>query len=103
VSSHPAAPSAPITLSIPKELGYPTPVHTNVLPAPTPRLSLLVRLLPLVALVSGYTSALASIAHLGAAASTLLLLAFAALVGLGWGVVRYAVAWVRHHRSVTDR
>ena len=56
-------------------------------------------LLPLVALVSGYTSALASTAHVDAAASALLLLAFAALVGLGWGAVRYAVASVRHHRS----
>jgi hypothetical protein len=33
----------------------------------------------------------------------MLLLSFAALVDLGWGVVRYAVASVRHHRSVTDR
>jgi hypothetical protein len=103
VSRHPAPADPMSTLSIPKELWYPTPVHTNVVPAPTPRLSLLVRLLPLVALVSGYTSALASIAHLAAAASALLLLASAALVGLGWGVVRYTVASVRHHRSVTDR
>lgn len=53
--------------------------------------------------MSGYTSARASTAHADAAASTLLLLAFAALVGLGWGAVRYAIASVRHHRSVTER
>jgi hypothetical protein len=64
---------------------------------------MLVRLLPVIALVSGYTSALASTAHVDAAASTLLLLALAALMGLGWGAVRYAVASVRHHRSVTER
>jgi hypothetical protein len=92
------------TLTIPKELWYPTPVQTNVSPATKPRLPMLVRLLPVIALVSGYTSALASTAHVDAAASTLLLLAFAALVGLGWGAVRYAVASVRHHhRSVTER
>jgi hypothetical protein len=79
----------PSALTIPKELWYPTPVHTNVLPATKPRLPMLVRLLPVIALVSGYTSELASTAH--ADASTLLLLAFAALVGLGWGAVRYAV------------
>jgi hypothetical protein len=90
-------------LSIPKGLWYPTPVHPNVLPAGTPRLPMLVLLLPVVALVSGYTSALASTAHVDAAASALLLLAFAALVGLGWGAVRYAVASVRHQRSVTGR
>ena len=42
-----------------------------------------IRLLPVVALVSGYTSALASTAHVDAAASALLLLAFAALVRSG--------------------
>lgn len=72
------------TLSIPEELWYPAPVHMNVLPAPKPRLPMLVRLLPVVALVSGYTSALASTAQVDAAASALLLLAFASLVGLGW-------------------
>ena len=87
------------TLSIPKKLWYPTPVHTNVHPAPKPHLPTLVRVLPVVALVSGYTSALASSAHVGAAASALLLLAFAAIVGLGCGAARYAVASVRHHRS----
>ena len=102
MSSHPAAPSAPITLSIPKELRYPTPVYTDLSPAPTPRRSLPVRLLPLVGIVGGYTSALAWIAHRAAAASALLL-AFAALVGPGWGVVGYPVASVRHHRPVTDR
>ena len=40
--------------------------------------------MPLIAFVSGYTSARASTAHPDAAASTLLLLAFAALVGSGW-------------------
>ena len=93
----PAEPTS--TLSIPKELWYPTPVRTDVLPATKPPLPMLVRLLPVVALVSGYTSALASTAHVTAAASALLLLAFAALVGLGWGAVRYAVASVRHYRS----
>jgi hypothetical protein len=93
----------PSALSIPEDLWYPTPVQTNVLPAAKPRLPMLVRLLPVIALVSGYTSALASTAHVDAAASALLLLAFAALVGLGWGAVRYAVASVRHHRSVTER
>ncbi len=91
------------TLSVPKELWYPTPVQTSVFPARKPRSPILVRLLPVVALVSGYTSALASTAHVDAAASALLLLAFAALVGLGWGAVRYALASVRHHRSVTER
>ena len=67
-----------------------------MLRAPKPRLSRPVRLLPVVALVSGYTSALASTAHVGAVATALLLLAFAALVGLGWGAVRYGVASVRH-------
>jgi hypothetical protein len=103
VSRRPVPAEPMSTLSIPKELWYPTPVHTNVLPAPKPRLPMLVRLLPVVALVSGYTSALASTAHVDAAASALLLLVFAALVGLGWGAVRYAVASVRHHRWVTGR
>jgi hypothetical protein len=91
------------TLCIPKKLWYPTPVHTNLQPAPKPHLPTLVRVLPVVALVSGYTSALASSAHVGAAASALLLLAFAALVGLGWGAARYAVASARHHPWVTGR
>ena len=91
----PAEPTS--TLTIPKELWYPTPVHTNLLPASGLRLPMLVRLLPVVALVSGYTSALASTAHVDTAASALLLLAFAAIVGLGCGA--YAVAAVRHHRS----
>jgi hypothetical protein len=103
VSRHPVPADPMSTLSIPKELWYPKPVHPNLLPAPKPRLPMLVRLLPVVALVSGYTSALASTAHVGATATALLLLAFAALVGLGWGAVRYAVASVRHHRSVTGR
>jgi hypothetical protein len=69
VSRHPAPADPMSTLSIPKELWYPTPVHTNVLPAPKPRLPTLVRLLPVVALVIGYTSALASTAHVDAAAA----------------------------------
>ena len=85
------------TLTIRKELWYPTPVHTNLQPAPKPCLPTLVRVLPVVALVSGYTSALASTAHVDTAASALLLLAFAAIVGLGCGA--YAVASVCHHRS----
>jgi len=73
-----------------------------MLPAPKPRLPTFVRLLPMVALVSGYTAALASTARVDAVASALLLLVFAALVGLGWGAVRYAVASVRHRRWVTE-
>jgi hypothetical protein len=103
VSRHPVPADPMSTLSIPKELWYPTPVHTNAQPTPKPRLPTLVRLLPVVALVSGYTSALASTARVDAGASALLLLAFAALVGLGWAAARYAVAAVRHHRSVTGR
>jgi hypothetical protein len=93
----------PSALSVPEELWYPTPVQTNVLPATKPRLPMLVRLLPVIALVSGYTSAWACTEHVDAAASALLLLAFAALVGLGWGAVRYAVASVRHYRSGARR
>jgi hypothetical protein len=103
MSRHPVPAEPPSVLSIPEELWYPTPVHPNVLPAPKPPLPTLVRLLPMVALVSGYTSALASTAHVDAAASALLLLAFVALLSLGWGAVRYAVASARHHRSSSDR
>jgi hypothetical protein len=102
MSRHPVPSEPPSALSIPEELWYPTLVHPNVRPAPKPRLPTLVRLLPVVALVSGYTSALASTAQVDAAASALLL-AFAALLGLGWGAVRYAVASARHHRSSSDR
>ncbi len=59
--------------------------------------------MPLVALLGGYTSARASTAHLDAAASALLLLAFAALVAFGVGAARYGAASVRHHRSVAER
>ncbi|PZS26640.1 MAG: hypothetical protein DLM58_20355 [Pseudonocardiales bacterium] len=102
MSRHPAAEPTD-TLTIPKELWYPTPVHTNVAPAPRPRLSWRTRLMPLVALLGGYTSARASTAHIDAAASALLLLAFAALVAFGVGVVRYGAATVRHHRSAGGR
>lgn len=103
MSRHPAAAEASTALSIPKDLWYPTPVHTNVVPAARPRLSRRTRLMPLVALVGGYTSARASTAHLDAAASALLLLAFAALVAFGVGVARYGAAAVRHHRSGGER
>lgn len=95
----PAEPTSALT----KELWYPTPVHTNVVPAARPRLSRRTRLMPLVALVGGYTSARASTAHLDAAASALLLLAFAALVAFGVGAARYGAGSVRHHRWVAER
>jgi hypothetical protein len=103
VSRHtcPAEPTSALT--IPKELWYPPPVHTNVVPAARPRLSRRTRLMPLVALVGGYTSARASTAHLDRAASAVLLLAFAALVAFGVGVARYGAASVRHHLSVAER
>jgi hypothetical protein len=102
VSRHtcPAEPTSALT--IPKELWYPTPVHTNVVPAARPRLSRRTWLMPLVALLGGYTSARASTAHLDTAASALLLLAFAALVAFGVGAARYGAASVRHHRSVGE-
>jgi ABC-type polysaccharide/polyol phosphate export permease len=99
-----AVPAEPMdTLSIPRELWYPTPVATNRIPAPKPRLSRLVGVLPMVALVSGYTSALVSTTHADAAAPALLLLAAAALLALGWVVAGYAVNSIRHHRSVSQR
>lgn len=103
MSSHPAAADASTALSIPKELWYPAPVHTTVVPAARPRLSRRTRLMPLVALVGGYTSARASTAHLDASASALLLLAFAALVAFGVGVARYGAATLRHHRAGGER
>ncbi|MBN9619959.1 MAG: hypothetical protein J0H43_09540 [Actinobacteria bacterium] len=96
--NHPAS-----TMSIPKEFWYPTPDHTNVSPAPAQRLSTRTRLMPLLALIGGYTSALASTAHIDAAASALLLLTFVALVGFGVGVGRFTVAAVRHRRSGGER
>jgi hypothetical protein len=60
-------------------------------------------LLPVVAVIGGYTSALACAAEESAAASVLLLLAFSALVGVGWGGAHFAVAWVRYHRSEAQR
>jgi hypothetical protein len=103
VSRHPGPSEPTSALTIPKELWYPTPVHANVVSAARPRLSRRTRLMPLVALAGGYTSARASTAHLDAAASGLLLLAFAALVAFGVGVARYGAATVRHHRSGGER
>lgn len=103
MSRHPAAAESSTALSIPKDLWYPTPVHTNVVPAARPRLSRRTWLIPLVALLGGYTSARASTAHLDTAASALMLLAFTALVAFGVGMVRYGAATVRHRRSVGER
>lgn len=99
------APNQPAsTMSIPKEFWYPTPVHTNVSPAIPQRRPTRTRLMPLLlALIGGYTSALASTAHIDAAASALLLLTFVALVGFGVGVGRFTVAAVRHRRSGGER
>ncbi len=99
MNRHPAAAEPTGTLTIRKELWYPTPVHTNIAPAPRPRMSRRTWLMPLVALLGGYTSALASTAHIDAAASVVLLLALAALVAFGVGVARYCAATVQHRRS----
>ena len=103
MSRHPAAAKPTNTLTIPKDLWCPTPVHTNVAPASRPRLSRRTRLMPLVVLLGGYTWSRASTAHLDTAASALLPLAVAALVAFGIGVLRHGAATVRHHRSAGER
>jgi hypothetical protein len=102
VSRHPVPVEPVSTLTIPKELWYPTQVH-NVLPPPKPHLPMLVGLLPAVALVSGYLSALTSTAHVATAAAVLLLVALAALVGLGCGLNHHALASLRHYRSESGK
>jgi hypothetical protein len=64
VSRHPCPARPTSALTIPQKLWYLTPVYANVVHAARPRLSRRTRLMPLVALVGGYTSARASTAHL---------------------------------------
>lgn len=103
MSRHPKAATPPSTLSIRKDLWYPAPVRSNVSPAPAPRLSIVTKLLPLVALIFGYSAAVTSSRHLDPAASLLLCGAFVCLLRMGYAVARFAVASVRHHRLVTGR
>ncbi|PZS22886.1 MAG: hypothetical protein DLM61_24900 [Pseudonocardiales bacterium] len=93
------AAESPSTLSIPQELWYPRHHDPDAAPLPAPRLSIVTKLLPLAALIFGYTAAVASSRHLDAVASLLLFGAFVWLLWMGYAAARFAYRTMQYRRG----
>ncbi|WP_375502690.1 hypothetical protein [uncultured Jatrophihabitans sp.] len=90
-------------LVIPRELwARPVEIPHEWIATP-PTVSLLDKLLPLLALICGYSVALAASRHSDAMASLLLFAAFVCVLRLGWAAARHIQQAVRYRRSGPPR